>query len=81
MTDSEFRYLIETHRITLFANTHGWEARVCVEEAPNLVRHELANGKTAVDAVEAIAAARGWLTVTNLPLFQAAQPEKTDDTL
>lgn len=72
MTDSEFRYLVETHRITLSAASHGWEARVCVEEAPNLIRHELAPGRSAVAAVEAIAEAMGWLRVENLPLFQAA---------
>ena len=75
MTDSEFRYLVETHRITLSAASHGWEARVAVVEAPNLIRYEIREGRTAVAAVTALAEAMSWLAVTNLPLFQVEKKE------
>lgn len=78
MTDGEFRYLIETHRISVGPAGRDWEARVLVEESPRMIRHEVAVRRSPVAAVEALARSMGWLAAPVLPLFQTTLEESND---
>lgn len=62
MTDSELRYLIDAHRISI---EYGIECRAFVDVPTPL----FAWGATVTDAVTRLANKAGWLTTPAAPLF------------